>query len=113
MHNRAQRVDRRASRDWLTVLLPLLGIPVGAAAQDAPGVDFSRAYVVDYQIFAPFRVSETTALAGVVEEGILTATTPILVMEHPKGRLALVTDQMAYHHVAQGEIMGEPWMVSF
>jgi hypothetical protein len=28
-------------------------------------------------------------------------------------RVALVTDQMAYHHVAQGEIAGEPWMVSF
>jgi hypothetical protein len=35
-------------------------------------------------------------------------------MDHPEaGRLALVTDQMAYHHVAQGEIAGEPWMVSF
>ena len=25
----------------------------------------------------------------------------------------LLTDQMAYHHVAQGDIAGEPWMVSF
>jgi hypothetical protein len=26
--------------------------------------------------------------------------------------LALLTKQMVYHHVAQGEIAGEPWMVS-
>jgi hypothetical protein len=34
-------------------------------------------------------------------------------MDHPAGRLAFLTDQMAYHHVAQGEMNGEPWMVSF
>ena len=34
-------------------------------------------------------------------------------MEHHAGRLAFVMDQLAYHHVAQGELRGEPWMVSF
>jgi hypothetical protein len=34
-------------------------------------------------------------------------------MEHPAGLLAFLTDQMVYHHVAQGETNGEPWMVSF
>lgn len=46
-------------------------------------------------------------------KGYLQAQTRVLIMEHSKGRLALVTDQMAYHHTAQGEIEGEPWMVSF
>lgn len=46
-------------------------------------------------------------------KGYLQAQTRVLIMEHSKGRLALVTDQMAYHHTAQGEIDGEPWMVSF
>lgn len=27
--------------------------------------------------------------------------------------LALVSSQMSYHHVAQGEMAGEPWMVTF
>ena len=27
--------------------------------------------------------------------------------------LVLVSSQMAYHHVAQGEMEGEPWMVTF
>ena len=36
-----------------------------------------------------------------------------MVMDHGPEPLALVMDQMAYHHVAQGDMMGEPWMVSF
>jgi hypothetical protein len=27
--------------------------------------------------------------------------------------LVLVSSQMSYHHVAQGEMEGEPWMVTF
>ena len=27
--------------------------------------------------------------------------------------LVLVSSQMTYHHVAQGEMEGEPWMVTF
>jgi hypothetical protein len=34
-------------------------------------------------------------------------------MEHDAGALALLTQQMSYHHLAQGEMAGEPWMVSF
>jgi len=35
------------------------------------------------------------------------------VMDVAGQKLALVTRQMAYHHVAQGELAGEPWMVTF
>lgn len=104
----------RSQRGWGALLMiPLIAVPRIASGQDAPGVDFSRAMTVDRQIFMPFHVTETSALAGAVSEGLLTSTTPVMVMEHAAGRLALVTDQMAYHHVAQGELMGEPWMVSF
>ena len=63
--------------------------------------------------FEPFRVSETEPLQGAMSAGKLQGDTHVLVMDHPAGRLAFLTDQMVYHHVAQGEINGEPWMVSF
>jgi hypothetical protein len=35
-----------------------------------------------------------------------------MVIERNDWMLALLTKQMIYHHVAQGEMSGEPWMVS-
>ncbi len=45
--------------------------------------------------------------------GKLQGDTHVLVMDYPAGQLASLTDHMAYHHVAQGEIDGEPCMLSF
>ena len=63
--------------------------------------------------FEPFLVSETEPLQDAMSWGKLQSDTRVLVLDHPAGALAFLTDQMAYHHVAQGEIDGEPWMVSF
>ena len=38
---------------------------------------------------------------------------PVLIFEAGGETLVLVTSQMSYHHVAQGEMAGEPWMVTF
>lgn len=103
---------------------PWAGLAHGVAAQDTraeeaadvkavPGFDIDRAFLSDRTIFQPFQVEDTQPLKAALEEGLLGKTTPLLVMEREAGRLALVTDQMAYHHVAQGEMAGEPWMVSF
>lgn len=111
------RVGWRRWKRALTaaVALPAAGILTsGALAQEAAEFDIDRAYQVDSTVYAPFRVEESWPLAAALERGELDGQTSLLVMDHPEaGRLALVTDQMAYHHVAQGEIAGEPWMVSF
>ena len=63
--------------------------------------------------FEPFLVSETEPMRPAMSAGKLQDDTRLLVMDHPAGLLAFLTDQMTYHHVAQGEIDDEPWMVSF
>ena len=63
--------------------------------------------------FEPFRVSEYEPLRDALSADKLQSDTRVLVMQHPAGELAFLTDQMTYHHVAQGEMNGEPWMVSF
>ena len=97
---------------WIT-LASLVIVVSPAAAQDAQGVDFSRAYTADRTIFEPFEVTGTVPLRDALAEELLDSETALLVLEHEAGRIALVTDQLAYHHVAQGKIVGEPWMVSF
>ncbi len=63
--------------------------------------------------FQPFVVSETEPMRDAMSAGKLQDDTRLLVLDHPAGVLAFLTDQMTYHHVAQGDIDGEPWMVSF
>jgi hypothetical protein len=64
-------------------------------------------------MFEPFYVQQTVPLRQAMEDGTLEKHTALALMDHPHGRLTLVMSQLMYHHVAQGEINGEPWMVSF
>jgi hypothetical protein len=75
--------------------------------------DASRAWLSDKDEFEPFYVKVTRPLREALACGDVREDTPILVMEHDAGALALLTQQMSYHHLAQGEMAGEPWMVSF
>ena len=75
--------------------------------------DRSRAWLSDTVIFQPFRVTSSFPLRDALARKQVEGETNLLVIEQGKTRLALITSQMAYHHVAQGEIAGEPWMVSF
>lgn len=112
------RVGSRRLKRALTYLavLPIASVLASGTlpGQEAVDFDVGRAYQADSTIYAPFRVQKMHPLVRALEEGELDGQTSLLVMDHPEaGLLALVTDQMAYHHVAQGEIAGEPWMVSF
>jgi len=109
----------RTQRDHMMRLvsgLLAVGVSVGAgeliAAQE-PEFDINRARVGAGSRFEPFQVRQTQSLRQAMEAGVVDSDTRLLIMEHAAGRLALLTDQMAYHHVAQGDIAGEPWMVSF
>lgn len=85
----------------------------GDVVAQEPEFDITRARAGAGSRFEPFRVTETQSLSDALAAGRVESDTRLLVMEHAVGRLALLTDQMAYHHVAQGDIAGEPWMVSF
>ncbi len=76
--------------------------------------DANRAMLFDSTVYVPFQVTdEIRPLRDALSDGTLQDHAVLLIIEHSQQRLALVRDQMSYHHAAQGEIMGEPWMVSF
>jgi hypothetical protein len=75
--------------------------------------DASRAWLSDKDQFEPFYVKVTRPLREALASGNVREDTPILVMERDAGVLALLSRQMSYHHLAQGEMAGEPWLVSF
>ena len=102
----------RFARATALFVLPLSFGAADTSAQDSEfDIDIARIGVRSR--FEPFRVSESEPLLDAMSSGRLQGDTRVLVMDHSAGRLAFLTDQMVYHHVAQGEIDGEPWMVSF
>ncbi len=61
--------------------------------------------------FKPFRPTEKneTRLA----EAGLGEKEELIVFERGGQRRALILREMAYHHVAQGELAGEPYLITF
>jgi len=77
------------------------------------GFDTHRAIFFETSNFTPLRDPEWRPLDEVLRAGDLTGEAPVLVFEAGGTTLVLVSSQMSYHHVAQGEMNGEPWMVTF
>ena len=75
--------------------------------------DASRALLKDKDLFKPLRVTKTMPLAQALAKGKVRADTDLLLVNHPHQAIALHKGEMAYHHIAQGEIAGEPYLVSF
>lgn len=72
-------------------------------------IDRSKARVKNNFQFSPFNPSNAVPLASAG----LRPNEDLLVMERSGKRHAFILRQMTYHHVAQGSIAGEPYMVTF
>ncbi len=77
------------------------------------GFDVNRAIFWAAPNFVPLRNPEWKSLGDARRAGEVSDDTPVLVFEAGGSTLVLVSGQMAYHHVAQGDMNGEPWMVTF
>ena len=77
------------------------------------GFDTDRAILWARPNFTPLRDPDWQPLDAARRSGDLDDETTLVTFEIQGKTLALVSSQMAYHHVAQGEMEGEPWMVTF
>ena len=75
--------------------------------------DVSRAVLLDKPRFKPFYPQRFQALGAALKRGEVRGDQRLLVAEIGSQVLALDLHQMGYHHVAQGELAGEPWLVTF
>ena len=97
----------------LAVLTTVLVWPAfGFVQGDSNDFDISRMMDSSGR-FETFDVLETRPLSQALADGTISEEMPVLVTETGRGPLALLTDQMSFHHLAQGREAGEPWMVSF
>jgi hypothetical protein len=78
-----------------------------------PGFDIERFSNAGNGWFETFYVEEMEQLQQALDDGRLAQGTRMLVMEIEEGNLAFVTDQMAFHHLAQGTSEGKHWLATF
>src|SRR6266571_2684874 len=78
-----------------------------------PGFDIRRFSSGANGWFETFHVKETESLRKVLDEGRVATDTRVLVTQTAGGRLALLMDQMAYHHIAEGHAGSKDWMATF
>ena len=89
-------------------------LPVDLA--DGPaidGFDISRFSNFGNGWFETFHVEDTEPLVVALETGRVAGETRVLVIATEDGPLALLQDQMAFHHLAEGRAGGKDWMAAF
>ncbi len=72
--------------------------------------DPNRAILKDLDVFKRFNV---TGNGVPLTEANLNPKEGLLIFERAGERRALLQKHMVYHHVAQGTLAGEPYLVSF
>lgn len=78
-----------------------------------PGFDISRFSNAGNGAFETFYVKQTQLLRDALTAGTVADDTRLLVTDVADGKLALITEQMAFHHIAEGSAGGKDWLVSF
>ena len=77
-----------------------------------PGFDIKRFSGAGNGWFETFYVKETQPLRAALDGGKVAADTRVLVTQTAGGKLALLTDQMSFHHIAQGHAGGKDWLAT-
>ena len=78
-----------------------------------PAWDIDRFRPTPSDRFETFHVTDTSPLREALRAGSLQEDTPVMLVETAAGPLALLPDQMAYHHIAQGRAGNKDWMATF
>jgi len=97
----------------LGALALLLGSVTPILGQTAEDFDPDRAMLSDAPMFDAFYPTEYEPLSDALGDRRVDDDTALLVLKQGGTTLTFLTMQMSYHHIAQGELAGEPWMVSF
>jgi hypothetical protein len=77
--------------------------------------DISRARLMKKELFKRFRVENENIhrLTNLLDKNKISLLDELLVVERNDQRLAFLVSQIAYHHVAEGKLAGEPYLVAF
>jgi hypothetical protein len=75
--------------------------------------DADRAMLMKKELFRPLVVLGTEGLAEALTRKKVAEDSMLLLLEREGEALALRTHEMIYHHAAQGELNGRPFLATF
>lgn len=76
--------------------------------------DRKRAFLTKKEMFPRFRVQgKHEALEPLVQNGRIQADDDLLIVERAGYRLGFLTKHLEYHHVAEGELGGQPYVIGY
>lgn len=78
-----------------------------------PAFDPDRAIIFDHAWFPTLQVTTTRPLTEALAAGQVDAAARVLVMTLPSATLVFDLVHIVYHHLAEGEHDGQPWVASF
>lgn len=109
------RLAPKTCRSYRHVLLLSLILPFAqfGYSQTAATFDINRYSTFGEGIFETYYVDQTQALQAALANDLVAETTQLLITHTATGNLALIQDQMAFHHIAQGQADGLDWMATF
>lgn len=82
-------------------------------SDDYMNFDESKAVLKEKSFFKPFSVKKFVDAKELIEGNKINLDEGILIFKTNDKYYGFKTIQMYYHHIAQGEIENEPFMVSF
>ncbi|SVE43111.1 uncharacterized protein METZ01_LOCUS495965 [marine metagenome] len=106
-------MGNRPNGSLITLALAMSLLSGNLVAQTANSFDINRYSTFGAGFFETYYVQKTQLLREALIGGLVTEETNLLVTKTEEGNLALIRDQMAFHHIAQGSINGKDWMATF
>ncbi|MBL4819516.1 MAG: hypothetical protein JKY98_00805 [Gammaproteobacteria bacterium] len=110
-----KQLDWSYSREALIaifiVLLVSLSQPAFSVTPET--FDINRYTTTGAGTFETFYVDKTQTLRSAMADDLVDDETLLLVTSTASGNLALIRDQMSFHHIAQGSSNALDWMVTF
>ena len=103
----------RSNGSLITLITASFLLSGSVFTQTANSFDINRYSTFGAGFFETYYVQETQLLREALIGGLITEDTDLLVTKTEKGNLALIRDQMAFHHIAQGSVNGKDWMATF
>ena len=106
-------MGKRKNGNSTSLMIAMFLLSSNVFAQTATSFDINRYSTFGAGFFETYYVQESQLLREALIAGLVTEDTDLLVTKTEAGNLALIRDQMAFHHIAQGSVNGKDWMATF
>ena len=106
-------MGKKNNENLICLMFSVLLFSGNVFSQTANSFDINRYSTFGAGFFETYYVQNTRFLREALSAELIAEDTAILITKTDAGYLALIRDQMAFHHIAQGTVNSKDWMATF